>query len=170
MRRCGSAKAEPETDTMSEHRRETRQRTFLKGRIIFNNGSSSMDCLVRDMSMSGARIALSQSAVLPEAFDLYIPQKERTYRSSLRWRRSDGIGITFADHATAGAPKPSPAPVAIASPVSEPTGSPEHAAAADPSDTMLRLIRRVAELESENATLRQTISSILTSHGAGSAA
>lgn len=154
---------------MSEHRRETRQRTFLKGRIIFNNGSSSMDCLVRDMSMSGARLALSQSAVLPEAFDLYIPQKERTYRSSLRWRRSDGIGITFADSATARAPSPSPPPAAIASPVQEPAAPPEPAPGADPAEAMMRLIRRVSELEAENAALRQTVSSILTSHTAGNA-
>ena len=36
---------------MSEHRKETRQRVFLKGRIVFNNGSSSFDCLVRDLSL-----------------------------------------------------------------------------------------------------------------------
>ncbi|WP_375408456.1 PilZ domain-containing protein [uncultured Methylobacterium sp.] len=152
---------------MSEHRRETRQRTFLKGRIIFNNGASSMDCLVRDMSMSGARLALSQSAVLPEAFDLYIPQKERTYRSSLRWRRSDGIGITFADTGAARAPAPTVAPVAIASPVEEPAAPPEQTTETDPAEAMLRLIRRVSELEAENAALRQTVSTILTSHTAG---
>lgn len=152
---------------MSEHRRETRQRTFLKGRIIFNNGSSSMDCLVRDMSMSGARLALSQSAVLPEAFDLYIPQKEKTYRSSLRWRRSDGIGITFADTMGARVATPSPPPAAIVSPVEEAAATPEPAMGADPAEAMLRLIRRVSELEAENAALRQTVSSILTSHTAG---
>ena len=152
---------------MSEHRREARQRTFLKGRIIFNNGSSSMDCLVRDMSISGARLALSQSAVLPEAFDLYIPQKEKTYRSSLRWRRSDGIGITFADTMAARAPAPSPLPAAIASPVEEPAEAPKPATGTDPAEAMLRLIRRVSELEAENAALRQTVSSILTSHTAG---
>ncbi|TXM99140.1 PilZ domain-containing protein, partial [Methylobacterium sp. WL122] len=83
----------------SEHRNETRQRVFLKGRIVFNNGASSMDCLVRDFSSSGARLALSESSTLPEVFDLYIPQKDRTYRSTLRWRRADGVGITFADEA-----------------------------------------------------------------------
>ena len=73
---------------MSEHRKETRQRVFLKGRIVFNNGSSSFDCLVRDMSSSGARLVMSDATTLPEAFDLYIPQKDRTYRATLRWRPS----------------------------------------------------------------------------------
>ncbi len=75
---------------MSEHRREARQRVFLKGRIVFNNGSSSFDCLVRDLSSLGARLILSDATTLPQVFDLYIPQKDRTYRSTLCWRREDG--------------------------------------------------------------------------------
>ncbi|KQP29054.1 PilZ domain-containing protein [Methylobacterium sp. Leaf100] len=120
---------------MSEHRREVRQRTFLKGRILFNKGASSMDCLVRDMSASGARLALSETTTLPESFDLYIPQKDRTYRSTLAWRRADGVGITFLDEAV---PAPTPA------------------RAEDPG-SMLMLMRRVGELEAENAALRRLL-------------
>ncbi|MBO1022461.1 PilZ domain-containing protein [Methylobacterium sp. SD274] len=121
---------------MSDNRKEARQRTFLKGRIIFNNGASSMDCLVRDMSATGARLALTETATLPEMFDLFIPQKERTYKANLRWRRADGIGVAFADETTAAAPVPP--------------------SQADPA-AMLALIRRIAELEAENAALRRLI-------------
>lgn len=120
---------------MSEHRREIRQRTFLKGRIVFNKGASSMDCLVRDMSASGARLSLSETTTLPDAFELYIPQKEKTYRSSLAWRRADSVGITFLDEAP-----PAPAP-----------------AAADEASSLLALVRRVSELEAENAALRRLL-------------
>ncbi|KQT13808.1 hypothetical protein ASG40_19655 [Methylobacterium sp. Leaf399] len=172
---------------MSEHRRELRQRTFLKGRIIFNNGSSSMDCLVRDLSASGARLAISQTAILPESFDLYIPVKEKTYRSSLRWRRSDGIGITFMDEgaaksaearsaearsaeakaaeAKAGAEATSTAGEAHAREPSAPA-APEPAASAQDAAAMFALGRRVKELEAENAALRQTLSSLLKSTAA----
>ncbi|WP_375465957.1 PilZ domain-containing protein [uncultured Methylobacterium sp.] len=121
------------------HRSEARQRVFLKGRIIFNNGASSMDCLVRDLSASGARLALSQSATLPEMFELYIPQKERTFRSFLRWRREDGVGVTFNNQAT----KPAPIQPAPDVPV------------ADASVSIL--LRRVSELEAENAALRRLL-------------
>ncbi|TXN32270.1 PilZ domain-containing protein [Methylobacterium sp. WL19] len=121
---------------MSDKRKEARQRTFLKGRIIFNNGASSMDCLVRDLSSIGARLALTETATLPEMFDLFIPQKERTYKANLRWRRADGIGVAFVDETTAATPVPSPQ--------------------ADPA-AMLTLIRRIAELEAENAALRRLI-------------
>jgi hypothetical protein len=130
----------------AEHRHEVRQRVFLKGRICFNHGSSTMDCLVRDLSSTGARISLSETATLPEVFDLYIPQKERTYRATLRWRRVDGIGVTFDEAAVkvpdpkAAAPKPAPA-------------APEPEPAAD----IAVLLRRITELEAENAALRRLL-------------
>lgn len=135
---------------MSEHRRETRQRVFLKGRIVFNNGSSSFDCLVRDMSSSGARLVMSDAATLPEAFDLYIPQKDRTYRATLRWRRTDGIGVIFEDPARAPAPAAAPDPVAT-----------------EASVTML--LRRVSELETENAALRRLLASMAQGDSASAA-
>ena len=126
---------------MSEHRREARQRVFLKGRIVFNNGSSSFDCLVRDMSATGARLVMSDATTLPEAFDLYIPQKDRTYRATLRWRREDGIGVTFGDD-PARTPAP-PIPDSVASEAS-----------------LSMLLKRVGELETENAALRRLLASM----------
>jgi len=118
-----------------EQRRQPRLRVFLKGRIHFNNGSSSIDCLVRDMSSTGARLLLSETATLPEKFDLFIPQKERTFRAQLRWRREDGIGVTFDNGAE----------------------SPETA----PDLTMTALLRRVGELEAENAALRRRLAQMM---------
>jgi hypothetical protein len=140
---------------MSEHRREARQRVFLKGRIMFNNGSSSFDCLVRDMSATGARLVMSDATTLPDAFDLYIPQKDRTYRATLRWRREDGIGVTFEAPANAAAAKAT----APASP---------DPAATDASVSML--LKRVSELETENAALRRLLASMAQGGGSASAA
>lgn len=132
----------------AEHRNEVRQRVFLKGRISFNNGASSMDCMVRDFSTSGARLALSETATLPASFDLHIPQKDRTYRATLRWRRADGIGVTFADEAV-----PAPAAPAVE--------------AADASVAVL--LRRVSELEAENAALRRVLAGMAQAGGTAAA-
>jgi hypothetical protein len=136
---------------MSEHRRETRQRVFLKGRVVFNNGSSSLDCLVRDMSPTGARLVMSEATTLPDAFDLYIPQKDRTYRATLRWRREGGIGGSFEGPARAGTAPASPDP-----------------AATDASVTLL--LKRISELETENAALRRLLASMAQSGDSASAA
>lgn len=139
---------------MSENRKESRQRTFLKGRILFNKGASSMDCLVRDLSTTGARLSLTETATLPDSFELYIPQRDKTYRASLRWRRSDGIGITFVNDEAAPAPvAPGPAP----------------AVPQDEIASMMLLIRRVGELEAENAALRRLLASLPQAGGASAA-
>ena len=40
---------------MKERRSSARQKSFLQGRIYFNNRRSSVDCLIRDYSETGAR-------------------------------------------------------------------------------------------------------------------
>ena len=114
---------------MTEKRRESRKRTFLKGRIIFNNGTSSMDCLVRDISASGARLALDESMILPDTFELEIPHRDRAFSALMQWRREDGVGVSLVEEEKA-----------------------------DPSDGQLtRLLKRVAALEAENRALRQRL-------------
>ena len=135
---------------MSEHRRETRQRVFLKGRIMFNNGASSFDCLVRDMSATGARLVMSDATTLPDAFDLYIPQKDRTFRATLRWRREDGIGVIFTEEQA------------------RTVAAPPDPAAADASVSLL--LKRIGERETENAALRRLLASTAQRGEAASAA
>jgi PilZ domain len=90
---------------MSERRRSTRQKSFLRGCIYFNNKRSATDCLVRDISAAGARLIFSDTVSIPDAVDLYIPQKEETLRAHVQWRHGDEVGVAFAK----GAQAPSPA-------------------------------------------------------------
>ncbi|MBB2964961.1 PilZ domain-containing protein [Methylobacterium sp. R2-1] len=130
---------------ISEKRQEARKRTFLKGRILFNKGASTMDCLIRDLSEAGARLELSETSTLPEVFDLYIQQKDATLRSTLRWRRDGAVGVAFVEAQKPAAAEPAPA--------------------ADPSIAVL--LRRIAELEAENAGLRSVIATMGTGSASG---
>ena len=44
---------------MSERRISTRQKSFLRGCIQFNHRRTTIDCLVRDISDTGARLIFS---------------------------------------------------------------------------------------------------------------
>ena len=83
--------------SMSEKRSAPRTRSFLKGKAIFNNRQSTLDCLIRDISATGARLEVSNAVLLPDSFDLYVPQKEMTQRARITWRASGEIGVEF-DH------------------------------------------------------------------------
>jgi PilZ domain len=84
---------------MAERRLSARQKSFLQGRIYFNNRRSSVDCLVRDYSEAGARLKFSESVAVPEAIELYIPNKEEIHRARVQWRSGDEMGIAFGEEA-----------------------------------------------------------------------
>jgi hypothetical protein len=80
---------------MQDKRGAHRSRTFLKADIDINGGLSSLSCIVKDMSETGARITLSDGVVLPEHFRIRLPKPDRWVPASVRWRRGDFVGIHF---------------------------------------------------------------------------
>ncbi len=80
---------------MSEARRSERIRAFLGAKIIFNNRMSIVDCVVRNISATGAKLALAGSLPITGEFELQIPQKGCSYRARLVWRNSEGVGVEF---------------------------------------------------------------------------
>ena len=90
---------------MSERRIATRQKSFLRGCVYFNNRRSAVDCLIRDISDTGARLIFSSTIALPDIADLYIPQKEQTLRIHIQWRHGDEVGVAFNESGRA--PEPS---------------------------------------------------------------
>lgn len=82
---------------MAERRSSARQKSFLQGRIYFNNRRSSIDCLIRDYSDTGARLKLSETAAVPEAIELYIPNKEEIHRARVEWRSGNEMGVSFGE-------------------------------------------------------------------------
>ena len=124
---------------MSERRRASRSKSFLRGRILFNNRQSGVDCLVRDFSEQGARLIFSDTAGVPGIVDLYIPHKDQFLRAHVQWRRGDEVGVTFAPAAES---KPQPA------------------AAAD-------LTERVEQLEAEVALLKRMLKRLKADVAAG---
>jgi hypothetical protein len=113
---------------MSERRQNRRLKSFLRGFINLDKQRGAMPCMVRDLSDDGARIIFSETIATPDVVTLYIPQKDRTVRARVQWRRGDEIGLTF------------PAAGRVAD-------------VPDASD----LAQRVAQLETEIADLRQML-------------
>ena len=79
----------------AEQRRRPRLKSLIAARIVYNNGQSTFDCLIRDLSESGAKLAISALAPVPDTFDLIIPRDNRTYRAWTMWRRANELGVRF---------------------------------------------------------------------------
>src|ERR1022692_1785011 len=72
-----------------------RQKTFLKGTIYYDNRRGSIECVVRDMSDSGARLTFDHPANVPDNVELFIPNKQQTLRARVQRRAPNEIGIAF---------------------------------------------------------------------------
>jgi hypothetical protein len=81
---------------MEERRRSIRQKCFLRGRVYFDGGRKSVDCLTRDISYyEGARIIFYDPVNIPDVVELYIPDKKRTVSARVQWRHGNKIGLAF---------------------------------------------------------------------------
>ena len=114
---------------MGERRISRRLKSFLRGFVYFDKRRGTMSCLVRDLSVEGARIIFSEAVTIPDMINLHIPQKSQTLRARVTWRRGDEIGLGFS----------------AANP------------AADPLPDSAELMKRVAQLEGEIASLRRVL-------------
>lgn len=78
----------------SERRRVARRRVVKSGRIIFNRGRSTVDCIVRNLSSRGARLEVASVVGIPDAFFLSVPDAG-TQACRVVWRRLKELGVAF---------------------------------------------------------------------------
>jgi hypothetical protein len=88
---------------MEERRRETRLRSLLGGRIVFDERRCTLDCTVRNISPQGALVVLSESFRMPEKFDFTIPHRREAHQATVVWRRGESAGLALSP--LSGAPK-----------------------------------------------------------------
>lgn len=79
---------------MVETRIAPRYRVSKPAQIEYGGDKSS--CIIRDLSITGAALQLSDlSATIPAAFTLIIPEDKLEISCRVVWRRAYRIGVTF---------------------------------------------------------------------------
>lgn len=81
----------------AERRIAPRTRVLKRAKVLFNNMNSTFDCVVRNISASGALLTLDESAHLPREFDVRIGEDKGTRPARLVYRRGALAGIRFLD-------------------------------------------------------------------------
>ena len=79
---------------MAERRKYPRVRV-LKGAKIVIGTSSVLDCVVRDLSSTGARIEIPNAIGLPEALDVTFDGGHTFRPCRLKWRTLNETGVEF---------------------------------------------------------------------------
>jgi hypothetical protein len=79
-----------------ENRRTTeRLPSFLGGTIIYNRNRFSLPCIVKNLSPTGAKLTAKELPILPDRFELHVPQKKTTYAVHVTWREGDVVGVAI---------------------------------------------------------------------------
>jgi hypothetical protein len=78
---------------MVETRIAPRYRAVKVAKIEF--GAAAIDCTVRDLSLTGAAIAVLSQAEIPERFTLVMPDDGLQLPCHVVWRTEYRIGVAF---------------------------------------------------------------------------
>ena len=80
---------------MPEHRHSQRTHMLRAGKIVFNNKSSVIDCMVRNLSRNGACLLVPNVIGVPSTFELLIEGEGASRPCEMIWNNQNRIGIEF---------------------------------------------------------------------------
>lgn len=82
--------------TLPNNRRaQQRIRTALKGQLVINDRYSTVECIVRDLSESGARLQTPEGYLPPRKFGFELPTKTLSANARKIWSSGNLHGIMF---------------------------------------------------------------------------
>ena len=81
---------------MSERRKTGRSRVIKGAKLIFGK-ESVMDCVVRNLTSSGARVQIANSINLPDTMSLSLDNGRTVRQCRTAWRTLHETGIEFCD-------------------------------------------------------------------------
>jgi hypothetical protein len=83
-----------EGDGGAHNRSAHRQRTLKEAKVVLSDWTT-IDCLVRDISKGGARIAFGDAFSLPQEFRLLLVSTNTIVPVKLLWQRGKTAGVGF---------------------------------------------------------------------------
>lgn len=87
--------SESQDGSVRERRLAARQRALLTGHVAYGAGASSLKCTIRDISESGARIAIPESCTTPLSMCLIDVRNGVAFDALVKWRSQNEIGLAF---------------------------------------------------------------------------
>lgn len=90
---------------MSAHSRAVRSKTYISGRAdLKQNPAMQVDCIIEDLSATGACVIFAAGLSIPKYFVLTFWQGGQSYRARMTWQQANKVGAIFLN-ARANAPE-----------------------------------------------------------------
>lgn len=78
---------------MTHTKRAPRLRTLIAARIRIDDRSA--ECTIRNISEKGAKIDLNAPMLVPDRFELDLPERGQTFWARLAWRKGQELGVAI---------------------------------------------------------------------------
>ena len=79
---------------MDENRKVQRRRTLKAGTISLHLGGA-IDCKIRNLSSTGARLEVTSQLGIPDSFILLTKPDRIQHPCRVKWRKDHHIGVVF---------------------------------------------------------------------------
>jgi hypothetical protein len=86
-----------EGNVFAERRAAPRHKVLKGATLRFNRGYGALECRVRNLSDTGARLAFGETAAVPPHFEFHLSGSDKPVPASVRWRGLEDVGIEFDD-------------------------------------------------------------------------
>lgn len=80
---------------MKQERQQKRIRAIKGARAIVSASGSGFDCVIRNISGSGARIEFDEAVPVGRRFQLHITTENKTMMVSTNWQAGKFAGVSF---------------------------------------------------------------------------
>lgn len=71
--------------------------THYSAWVLLGSGRQPVECVIRDMSDTGARLEIASFGPLPQSFTLWLDRDGKVQRTcEIVWRRAYYVGVRFA--------------------------------------------------------------------------
>lgn len=90
-----SEPAPARTRKRAEHRRAPRREVLLHGLLIHGPSAQTAACVVRDVSVTGARVRLRAPQLLSRPLHLLIAKNGAGFQAEIAWCKDGELGLVF---------------------------------------------------------------------------
>jgi hypothetical protein len=85
----------PDPPPIAERRPKPRKRVLYGGRVVYQDGAHHFDCTIRDISETGARIALKPGQPIASKVYLIDTRSRIVHESRVAWNNGREAGLQF---------------------------------------------------------------------------
>ena len=78
-----------------DKRRAPRQRTLKGAKIVFKDGVFTYDCIVKNLSATGAQLQVPATDGIPNRFQLVFDDRSQARTCNVVWRSANRLGVAF---------------------------------------------------------------------------